>query len=133
LQGSGLLRGFGLDDCRASCDEKVEAGFCDHAVKRNRQMAIPDVVELEGVAPREFRLLVRRGLFTGMTAIDPYPSTRRYAFDFLLFCNRNPRPCPILDVTDPGDPHPKLVTREADLRTDVPMYRVFREGDLIDE
>jgi uncharacterized protein YcsI (UPF0317 family) len=55
------------------------------------------------------------------------------AFDFLLFCQRNPKPCPLLDVTDIGDPEPKTVARGADIRTDVPMYRVYRDGRLCEE
>jgi uncharacterized protein YcsI (UPF0317 family) len=55
------------------------------------------------------------------------------AFDFLLFCQRNPKPCPLLDVTDPGDPEPKLVARSADLRTDVPRYCVYENGQLVAE
>jgi uncharacterized protein YcsI (UPF0317 family) len=55
------------------------------------------------------------------------------AFDFLLFCQRNPKPCPLLDVTEPGDPEPKLVAPGADLRTDLPCYRVWRNGELVDE
>ena len=49
---------------------------------------------------------------------------KELAFEFLTFCFRNCRPCPVLDVTDPGNPHPTLVASEADLRTDVPRYRV---------
>src|SRR5207249_4923506 len=53
--------------------------------------------------------------------------------DFLLFCQRNPKPCPLLDVTEPGDPEPRGVARGADLRTDLPAYRVYRRGQLVDE
>jgi uncharacterized protein YcsI (UPF0317 family) len=58
---------------------------------------------------------------------------RVQAFDFLLFCQRNPKPCPLLDVTEPGEAEPRLVAPGADLRTDLPRYRVFREGELTDE
>lgn len=58
---------------------------------------------------------------------------RDWAFDFLLFCNRNPKPCPILEVTDPGDPVVKNVAPQADLRTDLPAYRVFRDGEIVEE
>lgn len=58
---------------------------------------------------------------------------RDLAFDFLLFCTRNPKPCPILDVTEPGDPVPRLVAPDADIRTDLPAYRVFRRGELVAE
>ena len=55
------------------------------------------------------------------------------ALDFLRFCVRNPKPCPLLEVTDTGSPHPATLATEADLRTDVPRYRVFRGGELVDE
>lgn len=55
------------------------------------------------------------------------------AFDFLLFCKRNPRPCPVLEVTEPGNPMPIRTAPGADIRTDLPRYRVWREGQLVDE
>ena len=55
------------------------------------------------------------------------------AFDFLRFCHRNPRPCPILDVTEPGSWEPVRVASGADLRTDLPRYRVYRRGVLVEE
>ncbi len=73
------------------------------------------------------------GLALGYVQANLVVVPRELAFDFLLFCQRNPKPCPLLDVTEPGDPEPKTVAPGADLRTDVPRYRVFRDGDLIDE
>jgi uncharacterized protein YcsI (UPF0317 family) len=58
---------------------------------------------------------------------------RALAFDFLLFCQRNPKPCPLLDVTEPGSPEPRLVAPGADLRTDLSGYRVYRDGEMVDE
>jgi uncharacterized protein YcsI (UPF0317 family) len=58
---------------------------------------------------------------------------KELAYDFLLFCNRNPKPCPVVDVTEPGSPVPRLAAPEADLRTDLGMYRVFKNGELVDE
>ncbi len=55
------------------------------------------------------------------------------AFDFFRFCQRNPKPCPILEVLDVGDPEPKLIAPGADLRTDLPRYRVYRNGRLDEE
>lgn len=55
------------------------------------------------------------------------------AFEFMVFCQRNPKPCPILDVTLPGSATPELLAPKADLRTDIPRYRVFRRGELVDE
>ncbi|MDJ0775149.1 MAG: putative hydro-lyase [Mastigocoleus sp. MO_167.B18] len=55
------------------------------------------------------------------------------AFEFLLFCQRNPKACPILDVTEIGDPEPKIIAPEADIRTDLPRYKIFRHGNFIEE
>ena len=57
---------------------------------------------------------------------------RDAAFDFLLFCVRNPKPCPILDVLEPGQWEPKIALG-ADLRTDLPLYRVYKDGKLKEE
>jgi len=51
------------------------------------------------------------------------------AYDFLVYCQRNPKPCPVIDITDPGDPHPRLAAPDADLRTDLPRYAVYRYGE----
>src|SRR5436305_8719358 len=73
------------------------------------------------------------GLALGYVHANLVAVPRELAFDFLLFCQRNPKPCPLLDVTEPGDPEPRGVAPGADLRTDVPAYRVYRCGELIDE
>jgi uncharacterized protein YcsI (UPF0317 family) len=57
---------------------------------------------------------------------------REHAYDFLLFCQRNPRPCPLLEVTDPGAYEPDCA-RGGDLRTDLPRYRLFRDGAIAAE
>lgn len=74
------------------------------------------------------------GLAPGFTQANLVVLPQSAAFDFLRFCIRNPKPCPVLDVTDPGSPHPDAAwAAAADLRTDVPRYRVYREGRLIEE
>ncbi|MFD9906018.1 putative hydro-lyase [Streptomyces sp. NPDC059063] len=55
-----------------------------------------------------------------------------WAYDMLLFCQRNPKPCPVLDVTDAGSWSTPLAP-DADLRTDLPRYRVWEHGELADE
>ncbi len=50
------------------------------------------------------------------------------AADFAEFCRLNSQPCPLLEQTAPGDPQPRRAAAGADLRTDVPRYRVFRQG-----
>jgi uncharacterized protein YcsI (UPF0317 family) len=58
---------------------------------------------------------------------------RESAFDFLLFCQRNPRPCPVLEVLEAGQFEPDLTAPGADIRTDVPGYRIYQEGVLTAE
>lgn len=58
---------------------------------------------------------------------------KAWAFDFLLFCQRNPLACPVLEVTNTGQPCPTALAPDADLRTDLPLYRIFRKGALIEE
>src|SRR6202795_4059563 len=58
---------------------------------------------------------------------------RDLAFDFLLFCQRNPKPCPLLDVTELGSPEPVAMPPGAALRTDLPRYRIYRNGQLVEE
>lgn len=93
------------------------------------------------VTGAEVRRLARTGELTGPTPgmalgyvqANLVVTPRDVAFDFLLFCQRNPKPCPLLDVTEPGDAEPRTVAPGADLRTDVPCYRLFLNGELIEE
>jgi uncharacterized protein YcsI (UPF0317 family) len=55
------------------------------------------------------------------------------AEQFLGFCRANPKPCPLLEVTQPGDPTLATICTETDIRTDLPRYRVWENGELIDE
>jgi uncharacterized protein YcsI (UPF0317 family) len=97
--------------------------------------------ELQDCDGARIRYLARNGELTEPTAglalgyvqANLVVVPRDLAFDFLLFCQRNPKPCPLLDVTEPGSPEPKFVAPEADVRTDVPGYRVWRHGELCDE
>jgi uncharacterized protein YcsI (UPF0317 family) len=73
------------------------------------------------------------GLALGYVQANLVIVPRDLAYDFLLFCQRNPKPCPLLDVTDVGDPEPKVVAPGADLRTDLPRYRVYEHGLLTAE
>jgi uncharacterized protein YcsI (UPF0317 family) len=73
------------------------------------------------------------GLALGFVQANLVIVPKELAFDFLLFCQRNPKPCPLLDVTEPGDPEPRLIAPGADIRTDVPRYRVYKNGALADE
>ena len=55
------------------------------------------------------------------------------ASDFLRFCQANPKPCPLLAVSEPGDPALPALGADIDMRSDVPRYRVFRHGELVEE
>lgn len=89
----------------------------------------------------DVRLAARRGELTrptcglapGYAQANLVVVPERAASDFLLFCQRNPKPCPLLSVTDPGSPEPADVAPGADLRTDLPAYRVYSGGQVIDE
>ena len=55
-----------------------------------------------------------------------------HAFDFLLFCQRNPRPCPLIEVLEPGE-RIAACAAGSDIATDVPGYRIYRDGEFISE
>lgn len=74
-----------------------------------------------------------RGIAVGYTQAGLAIMPKSDALDFLVFCQRNPKPCPVLDVCEAGDPVPPIVAPSADLRNDLPKYRVFRHGKLVDE
>src|SRR3954471_2866631 len=96
---------------------------------------------MQNITGRQLREIARTGQFNTITAnvalgyvqANLVVLPKEQAFDFLLFCQRNPKPCPLLDVTEAGNPEPKLCAAGADLRTDVPRYRVYRNGELADE
>ncbi|MBA4192183.1 MAG: putative hydro-lyase [Planctomycetaceae bacterium] len=73
------------------------------------------------------------GLALGFVQANLVVLPREWAFEFLLFCQRNPKPCPLLDVTEPGDSEARFVARGSDLRTDLPAYRVWKNGELVEE
>jgi uncharacterized protein YcsI (UPF0317 family) len=58
---------------------------------------------------------------------------RALADDFLRYCQRNPKPCPLLAMSEPGDPFLPALGADIDIRSDVPRYRVWRHGELVDE
>lgn len=91
--------------------------------------------------PREVRQQIRQGnwrkptagLAPGFVQANLVVLPRDLAYDFLLFAQRNPKPCPVIEVTDAGSPEPRLSAPEADLRTDIPRYRVYRQGEVAEE
>lgn len=101
----------------------------------------PGLRSLTRTDPATVRAAIRAGEWTSQTAgLAPgYTQAnlvilpRQQAYDFLLFCVRNPKPCPIVDVTDAGSPVPVQAAPDADLRTDLPRYRVYERGELVEE
>lgn len=90
-------------------------------------------------AAREARARYRDGLVApsagvapGMTQANLIALPRDWAYDFLLYAQRNPQACPVLDVTDAGS-YATPLAEGADLRTDLPLYRVWRDGVLVEE
>ena len=69
------------------------------------------------------------GYVQGNLAILP----AEMAGEFLRFCQLNPKPCPIIGVSEAGSPLVPLLGEDLDIRTDVPGYRVWKDGQLIDE
>ena len=89
-------------------------------------------------SPGELRKLIRAGelvrptsgMAPGYVQANLAILPRDMAFDFLLFCQRNPKPCPLLEVVESGSPEPRQFAPGADLRVDVAKYRVYRYGEL---
>lgn len=90
---------------------------------------------------RDVRLAARAGTLTGPTSGMAHDHVQTNlailpaaeAFSFLLFCQRNPKPCPLVEVLEPGEVDPKITSVGADVRTDAPRYRVYEHGVQIDE
>tara|TARA_B100000963_G_scaffold355906_1_gene375051 strand:- start:811 stop:1629 length:819 start_codon:yes stop_codon:yes gene_type:complete len=55
---------------------------------------------------------------------------KKYALDFMIFCQRNPKSCPVVGVTNVGDPFFKTLGDDIDVRSDVPSYNIYRKGKL---
>jgi uncharacterized protein YcsI (UPF0317 family) len=88
--------------------------------------------------PLACRLAIRRGewrthtsgLAPGCIQANLAILPRDYASEFLLFCQRNPKPCPLLAVGDPGNRRLDFLGRDIDVSTDLSGYRIWREGEL---
>ncbi len=93
------------------------------------------------VSPCDFRKEVRSGMHRGNTSgycpgyvqgnVVILPS--EWAGDFLQFCQLNPKPCPLIGLSEKGNPLLPDLGRDLDIRTDLPRYRIFKDGTLVDE
>ena len=87
------------------------------------------------------RLRIRAGDFSGTTAglapgnvqANLVILPKALAHDFLRFAQANPKPCPVLAVSEAGDPHLPGLGSDLDIRSDLPRYRVWRHGELVEE
>lgn len=73
------------------------------------------------------------GMAPGFAQANLVILPKTFAFDFLLFCTRNPQACPLLEVTSTGSPILSTIAVGADIRTDLPKYRVWKHGLVVDE
>src|SRR5580693_6357587 len=99
------------------------------------------ITDVRGNPGERERLRIRTGAFTGPTSglapgnvqANLVILPKALAADFLRFAVANPKPCPILAVSEPGDVRFSTLGAELDIRTDLPSYRVWRDGNLIAE
>ncbi len=95
----------------------------------------------EYMSPSEVRHLIREGKITSQTSgmcrgfaqANLCILPKEYAYDFLLFTQRNPKPCPVLEVTDVGSRAMPLLAKDGDVAKDFPKYRIWQNGILTDE
>ena len=105
-------------------------------------MALRDYDNLIGdlgeASPAQVRGLIRRGEITGQTggmALGYMQGnlailSAGLALDFARFCQRNPKPCPLVGISDTGDPMLRTLGKDIDIRSDISSYNVYREGEL---
>jgi len=106
--------------------------FGDSKFIGSEAMATQTVVGTVQEVRQQIRSHAWRGITSGVApghvqanlAILP----KELAFDFLLFCQRNPKPCPLLEVIEPGQVEPVITSAGADIRTDATGYRIYENG-----
>lgn len=99
------------------------------------------MIDLSQATPAELRAMIRNnelikptaGMANGYAQANLAILKKEHAFDFLLFCQRNSKSCPLLDVTEIGSPIPKFAAQSGDIRTDIPKYRIYKYGELVEE
>src|ERR1700760_731274 len=99
------------------------------------------ITDMRGTAGARERQRIRTAAFDGPTAglapgnvqANLVILPKALAHDFLRFAQANPKPCPILAVSEAGEPHFPTLGADLDIRTDLPRYRVWRDGELLSE
>lgn len=95
----------------------------------------------DGFTPAQMRKLIRSGEFTeptsglcpGYAQANLIILRKEQAYDFLLFAQRNPKACPILEVLDTGSKFTKFAANDCNIATDFPKYRIYEHGVLTGE
>ncbi len=98
-------------------------------------------METRDMLPSEARKLIREekivgptsGLCAGYAQANLVVLPKELAYDFLLFTQRNPKSCPVLEVTDAGSRTLSKIAKNADIARDIPKYRVYEKGKLTGE
>lgn len=98
-------------------------------------------MDFAAMKPADLRELIRKGELTGPTTgmCNGYAQgnlvvlPKALAWDFLLFCQRNPKACPLLEVADAGERTFAQFGKGSDIATDIPRYRVYEHGELTGE
>src|SRR5271169_330489 len=100
----------------AATDRAIQAGTCERWRIRSGDFSGPTA-----------------GLAAGNVQANLVILPNALAHDFLRFTQANPRPCPVLAVSEPGDPGLPSLGEDLDIRSDLPRYRVWRLGELAAE
>ncbi|MRU15416.1 putative hydro-lyase [Roseovarius sp. A21] len=95
-------------------------------------------LDLKNANVARVRAAIRSGDYTGHTAglgagylqANVVIMPEAYALDFMRFCQRNPKPCPLTGVSDTGVPMMQTMGQDIDIRRDVPAYSIYRDGVL---
>ncbi|NMP37696.1 MAG: putative hydro-lyase [Clostridiales bacterium] len=98
-------------------------------------------MDYSNMKPCDVRALIRKGKITHQTSgmCNGYAQAnlvilpRELAYEFLLFTQRNPKSCPVLEVSDVGSRELKYIAKNADIARDIPKYRVYENGVLTGE
>ncbi len=98
-------------------------------------------MDLVNASPSEVRKLIRNGeivkptsgMCAGYAQANLVVLPKDLAYDFLLFAQRNPKPCPILEVSDVGSRTLKKIAKDCDIAKDIPKYRIYKKGELVGE
>jgi uncharacterized protein YcsI (UPF0317 family) len=146
--GRGPTREAGVDtDFRPGRNAVDRAGdpSLDQAIPRDEQIVRSESCDASEsgplAVPSKLRARIRSGLHSGVTTGQSMRHVQANlvilpaadASDFLRFCQANPRPCPLLAVSEPGEPSFPTLGEDIDVRSDLPRYRVFENGECVDE